>query len=379
MSFAGDSPTTDRQTGTTATSTTTTELLCKPRPPLSWLHRLNHCRITAPPSTRLPLLWVSCHCPATATGICPYSRRRLDPDTRGALPDKPGLAPSQPCSAQLSSAQHSSAQHKLRSARLSRGLPACSCSCSIGPRHRHEPLQHAAACWGSTALVQPDRRLSAVLGPHRRRPQLGGPLRLGHHQWEWDRGRQWACARPWDWEREREWERACECQWEWHCDALCPRSGLPVWPRGPCRARCLPGLCEQPSLLSPLLAPSSAPRLQCPVLLPAGSPPSPGRAKLLASLVSGLVHRADAYPRGICNNSAASTSSVTARLPAPAVWHHSPSVSMSPPAAGTRARAEAPPTTQTSGTHPRPLMPPMSPPRAGPTVAPCCSEPPPPP
>lgn len=301
---------------------------------------------------------MSCHCHGdlARTAADDLTRRHI----RVGVPDKPGLGALQPRSAQLSSAQR-----KLRSAQIRAGLP-CSCVLALDWAARHEPLQHAAA-WGSTLLgqVQPERRVSVGSGPHRRRPQLGGPLRLGHHQWGWEREPGWARPRPWAWAWGRKWER--KWQWQWHRHPLRPRSGLPVCRRGPSRARCLPGMCEQPpsSLLN---EPLDSLCLQSPVLPPRRF--STTRVRF---------HRADTYPRGTCNDSVANTSSATARLPAPAVLHHSPSVSMSPPDGDTRARAEAPPTTQTSGTHPRPLMPPMSPPLPGPTAALCCSGPPPPP
>lgn len=149
-------------------------------------------------------------------------------------------------------------------------------------------------------------------------------------------------------------------------------------PAGPAvPAACL-ACVSSPPLLSPLLHFVPLQSLS-PCSSPPGIHPVPGGRScslpLCRFVFIGLTHA----HAGICNDSVANTSSAMARLPAPAVWHHSLSVSMSPPDGGTRARAEAPPTTQTSGTHPRPLMPPMSPLRPDPTAAPCCSGPPPPP
>lgn len=185
-------------------------MLCNPRRPLSWLHRL---RFIQPPSTPLPLLSVGEL--SLSRGSARTAARRFDPDTRRSCPtirfDKPGLTGS------FSRGQLSSAQPSLsgiRSARIQgRPVPAARARArSRLDRARHEPLQHAAA-WGSTALVQPERRVSVGPGPHRRRPQLGGPpLRLGHHQWEWERLRRWAWT--WAWACARPWERERECKWQ---------------------------------------------------------------------------------------------------------------------------------------------------------------------
>lgn len=202
MSIVGESDDRqDRQDGHNINSAHDNDkLLCKSRPPLSWLHRLNYCRTTAP-STPLPLLWVSCHCQRGSARTAADDLTRTHESVPDNLTNQDSRPPAVVSPGQLSSAQPSPSSAQPRSG------PACVFVLALDWAARHEPLQHTAAAWGFTAVVQPERRVSVGPGPHRRRPRLGGPLRLGHHQWEWGRAREWPWARPW--KRER------ECKWQW--------------------------------------------------------------------------------------------------------------------------------------------------------------------